>query len=214
MRHRCSQGVDHGVAFAIKLDGDAFGDALFLHGDAVKGAGDRHGALVVRDDDELGVGQEVLNDGGKARGIRFIQGGIDFVQNAEGGGFGFEDRHDQGHGGHGFFAAGEQGHGLRLLAGGAGHDFDTGFKNVVGVFQDEVGLPPAEEAAEHFVEFEPDGREAVGEPLAGILVDLADELLKLPLGIDNVGELALQGRLAFLKLRLLQYRVEVHIPQP
>ena len=47
---------------------------------------------------------------GEARGVGFVERGIDFVQDAEGGGLGFEDGHDQGDGGHGFFAAGEQRH--------------------------------------------------------------------------------------------------------
>src|SRR5687767_5395233 len=42
----------------IEADGDALGDALFLHGDAVEDVGDLHGALRVGDDDELGLVEE------------------------------------------------------------------------------------------------------------------------------------------------------------
>src|SRR5688500_13584449 len=57
----------------VELDGDALGDALFLHGDAVEDVGDLHGALVVGDDDELRGVEEFLDDEAEALVVGLVQ---------------------------------------------------------------------------------------------------------------------------------------------
>ena len=100
-----------------------------------------------------------------------------------------------------------------LPGGGQIHDFDAGLEDVVGVFHDEVGFSAAEEFAEHFLEFDADRGEGFGEADAGVIVDLGDELFELALGVDDVGEGAGDGGLAFFELGLFEDGVEVDVAE-
>ena len=51
----------------VELDADAFGDAAFLHGDAVERVAALHGALVVGDDDEVAEIEALIVQRNQAR---------------------------------------------------------------------------------------------------------------------------------------------------
>lgn len=106
-----------GVGF-VEVDADDFGDAGFLHGDAEDDVGFAHGAFVVGDNDELGVFAHFVDEAGEAAYVGFVEGGVDFVEDAEGAGLELEDADEEGEGGEGLFAAGKQEDVLELFAGG------------------------------------------------------------------------------------------------
>src|SRR5205814_463521 len=54
--------IGYGFVGFVKLHADDSADALFLHGDTVQDVSHADGALVVGDDDELGVGKEALQN--------------------------------------------------------------------------------------------------------------------------------------------------------
>ncbi len=74
------------VAFAAAAEGyaDDLADAGFLHGDAVHDVGLFHGALLVGDDDELGVVAHLGDEAGEAAYVGFVERGVDLVEDAEG----------------------------------------------------------------------------------------------------------------------------------
>ena len=108
-----------------------FGDSRLLHGHAVERLRGFHGALGVRDDDELRlratspcirrVRRSMLASSSGASTSSSTQKGLGLI---------VEDRHQQRHGGQRLLAAGEQQHVLQLLAGGRGDDVDAGFGQV------------------------------------------------------------------------------------
>src|SRR3954470_17760935 len=79
----------------VKLHRDALADALLLHGDAVEDVGDLHRALVVRDDDELALVEELLDDQIEALVVRLIKRRVHLVEDAERAGLALEDAHQQ-----------------------------------------------------------------------------------------------------------------------
>src|SRR6185369_2171097 len=150
------------------------------------------GALVVGDDDELGLRQEPLQDADEAVDVRFVQRRVQFVQHAEGAGFDLVNGEQQSDCRHGLFAAGKQGDALQLFARRTGHDVDATFEHVTFVHQNEVGFAPAENLHEHQTEVVADAVEGLGEHLLGLRVNAADDLHQLDLRLGQV--LALRGQ--------------------
>jgi len=71
----------------VEVDGYSLADALRLHSHAIKHIRNAHRALGVRDDDKLGFLLEFPDDGVEAFVIGLIEGGVNFVEEAERGGF-------------------------------------------------------------------------------------------------------------------------------
>src|SRR5690606_10272172 len=91
----------------VETNTDQARDALLLHGDAVESIGSLHGELVVRHEDELGVGGELSDEPHEALHVGIIEWGIDLIQNAEWARFYKVDSEEQGNGSEGLLAAGE-----------------------------------------------------------------------------------------------------------
>lgn len=75
----------------VEVDGYSLGDTLRLHRNAIKHIRNAHRALGVRDDDELGFLLELPDDSVEAFVVGLIKGSVNFVQEAERGGFCLED---------------------------------------------------------------------------------------------------------------------------
>src|SRR6267378_7950559 len=65
-------------------DADKLRDAGLLHRHAIKHAAHFHGLAVVSDDDELRLAAHVADQSREAPDVGFIEGRVDFVQDAEG----------------------------------------------------------------------------------------------------------------------------------
>ena len=72
------------------------------------------------DDHELRRDAHFLDEVGEAADVGFVEGGVDFVEDAERAGRELEDGCEQGNGGERFFSAGEEQNVLQLLAGRPG----------------------------------------------------------------------------------------------
>ena len=81
-------------------------DAALFHRDAVEHVGQFHRALVVRDDDELDVIGEHLNEPDEAQDVAFVERRVHFIEHAERAGLGLEDCEEQRYGRERSFAAG------------------------------------------------------------------------------------------------------------
>ena len=71
----------------VEVDGYSLADALRLHSHAVKHIRNTHRSLGVRDYDELGFLLEFPDNGVKTLVVGLIEGGVNFVQEAERGRF-------------------------------------------------------------------------------------------------------------------------------
>ena len=89
----------------LESNRDQFRDAGFLHGDAVQALGGLHGALGVRDHDELSLIGHLLQQPREAFDVRLIERRVDFVQNAEGARRVVKNGHQKRHCGERFFSA-------------------------------------------------------------------------------------------------------------
>src|SRR5580765_3528599 len=94
--------------FAFPADADDFGDAWFLHGDAVENAAGFHRFAIVSDDDELRLRAHFADQASEAPDIGLIERSIDFVQDTERTRLIAKDGDEQRERGHGLFAAGEK----------------------------------------------------------------------------------------------------------
>ena len=119
-------GVGGGGGEVVEADGEDFAEAVGGHGDAVDGVGLFDGAAVVGDDDELHVGGAFFEGLDEAFDVGFVEGGVDFVEDAEGDGADFEQGEEEGDGGEGALAAGELAEVGDALAGRLGDDVDAG----------------------------------------------------------------------------------------
>ena len=68
----------------VDLLGDDLRRAAGLHGDAVEAVGGLHGALLVADDDELGLVAELGHQAEEAVEVDVVEGGLDLVHHVEG----------------------------------------------------------------------------------------------------------------------------------
>ena len=92
----------------VQVDGQQTTDSLFLHGDAVEDVGLLHGAPAVGNDDELGLGAHAPEIPGEPGDVDVVQGGLDLVHDAEGGGPHLQNGEVEGDGHEGLLAAGEE----------------------------------------------------------------------------------------------------------
>src|SRR4051812_13522391 len=91
-----------------ELHRDDLRDARLLHGDAVERVGDLHGALVVRDDDELGGAAHLPDHLVVPADVRLVERRVDLVEQAERRRLDQEDGEDQRDRGERLLPAGEQ----------------------------------------------------------------------------------------------------------
>ena len=143
------------------------------------------------DDDKLTVDEEFLKQGVESFVIGFVEGGVDFVEDAQGAGFGAEDSKEQCDCGEGFFSAGEQADGLELFAGRASDNFDSAFERVFGVGEQDVGASATEEFAEEATETFANGVETGYEEFFRFYVDAVDEILELIFALGDIVVLSL-----------------------
>src|SRR6478736_6176420 len=115
-------------------------DAIAAHGYTVQGVGDFHRALLVSDDDELGVIAQLAEDLDEAAEVDVIERGLDLIHDVERAGAGLEDRDEHRDGGEGTLASGKQRQPLDLLAGWTRLDLDAGGEHVGGVGEHEPAL--------------------------------------------------------------------------
>src|SRR6266581_7108510 len=102
---RDALNTERGPALLFESDRYKFRHAHFFHRHPIKRARGFHRALVVRDDDELGVcghGDDFISE---AADVCFIKWSIDFVEQAERRGAIMEYSEDERECSHGFFAA-------------------------------------------------------------------------------------------------------------
>src|ERR1700733_13780070 len=109
-------GSASGLLLRSEADRHEFRDSVFLHGDAVEDRGDAHGFLAVGDENELSLNAHFFDQVGEAADVGFVERGVDFFGNEEGGGGAMEDAGQQGERGESFFSAGEKEHALQPLA--------------------------------------------------------------------------------------------------
>src|SRR4051812_25607236 len=124
---------------------DDLGDAVTAHRDAIERVGDLHGALLVRDDDQLRRRLEVGEQVDQPRQVAVVERRLDLVKHVERRRPGPEDRDEEGNGCERPLAAGEQGEPLHLLAGRPRLHLDTRFEPVVRVGEDESARAAREE---------------------------------------------------------------------
>ena len=152
------------AALVVEAHRDGLRDAALLHRHAIDRAGRRDGALVVRDDDELGLADELPEEVREAADVRLVQRRVQLVEQAERRGLDHVEREQQRHGREGLLAAGEQRDALELRAGGLRDDLDAALQDVLG--DDELERRPA--AAEEGLE---GVREVLLDLLEGLLLD-------------------------------------------
>src|SRR6266498_2591174 len=97
--------AEKGPALLFESDRYKFRYAHFFHRHAIKRARGFHRALVVCDDDELGVCGHSDDFISEAADVCFIERSIDFVEQAERRGAIMEYSENEREGGHGFFTA-------------------------------------------------------------------------------------------------------------
>ena len=146
----------------------------------------------MRDDDHLRLLPELTQQVREALHVCAVEGGIDFVENAEGAGLDVEKREQQGGGRQGTLAAGEQRQRLPLLAGDLDQNVDACFQNVVGGSQLQLRFAAAEEAREDGFERSTDRVERLQKDPARAFVDLRDRGQQLGTGLFQIGSLSQQ----------------------
>ena len=71
------------LLFTVQPQGDESGDSRLLHGYSQEVSCAGYGFLVVGDDDELARSAELHQDVHEALNVRFIEGRVDFIEDAE-----------------------------------------------------------------------------------------------------------------------------------
>ena len=138
------------------------------------------------DDYELGFLGEFFQYLGEAADVALVQGGVHLVQDAEGAWLGLEYGEEERHGGHGFLSPGEEADRAEFLSRGLGYYLYPGLQDIRAFFQEDIGLPAAEEFAEHGVEVIPYLVEALLKEFLAGLADLFDDFRQGILGLQEV----------------------------
>jgi len=183
----------------LESDRDLPRNSALLHGNAIDHIGDGHRFLAVGNDDELGVVQELVEDGDKASDIGFVERGIDLIEDTERTGSILKEGHDQRDRGQRFLATAQKAVAESRLAGRGGNDFNAAFW-VFGIFENDVGGSSTKTLSIELLEVFPDGFQGFAKETSGILVDLVHRLQQSLFGIDEVLLLVRQTIIAFLKL--------------
>ena len=151
-------------------------------------------------DEELGAIGEAGELGDEAAHVRLVEGGVDLVEDAEGGGIHGEQGEEEGDGRERALAAGEQAEGAEALAGWLGLDLDAGVDDVVGVEQLEPRGATTEEGGEVVAESGIDLGEGGAEAGAYLAVELGDGGLELSFRVGQVLDLLGEEGVALLAL--------------
>ena len=145
------------------------------------------------DDQVAGLGFEHhrVEQVAEAFDVGIVQRRIDFVEHADWGGVGQEQREDQRDRGERLFAAREQGQRLQALAGGLGKDLKARFQWIVAVDQREVRRAAFEQLGEQPLEVRVDRFERGAQPLPPFAVEVADRAAQ---AADRLGQFGLFGQ--------------------
>ena len=172
-----------------------------LHGHAIDRIGRLHGPGIVGDDQELGVGLELVEQPGEPADVGVIQRGVHLVHQAERAGLGEIDAEEERHRHQRALAGREQVDALGALAPGRRVDVDLALERVVRIGQSELALAAAEQGLEHRREVGLHRGEGLEEHGPGGPVDLPDGLDQrlarahqvVPLGREKLEPLELFG---------------------
>src|ERR1019366_569501 len=166
---------------------------LFLR-DAVEGLRGLHRPLVVCDEDELRLLGKFHQERREAVDVRFVERGVDLVEDAERRGLVLEDRDEKRDGRERLLAAREEADRLVPLAGRLRHDLESRVERIVLVEKVHRGRAAVEETLEDLAEVEIDGGEGFLKALRRGQVDRLDRLEDLGERRLEVGLLAGQLR--------------------
>ena len=126
--------------------------------------------------------------------IPVVQGGVDFVQQAEGGGPHLQNGKVQCRCHKGLLAAGEQRDGLHLLSGGLHPNLNAAGQRVLRILQNQLTLAAAEHFLEGLTEIMVDFPEFLHKNRGHFRGDVPDDGFQLPLGVQHV--IPLGGKIA------------------
>ena len=138
------------------------------------------------DDNELGLVRHLAHVVGEAHHVGVVQGGLDLVHDAKGGGAHLEDGEVEGDGHEGLLAAGEQGEHLEGLARRLHPDLDAAAQDVVGILQLQGGPAAAEQLHKGLLEGVVEDGKLGGEDVLHLSGDVGDDALQLLLGGEHV----------------------------
>ena len=162
------------------------GDALLLHGDAVKDVRGFHGTSSVGNDDELRLLAEISQITGKPLHISVVQSCINLFQKAEGRRAHLQDRKVKRNGHEGLFTAGQQSDGFDLLAGGLNFYLNAAGQRRLRVLQDQLALAAAEHFHKGLLEMRINFGEFPDKYLRHLLSDALDNALQLLFGVEHI----------------------------
>ena len=146
-------------------------------------------------DNELGLCAHATQVAGESGHIDVIQGGLDLVHHAKGGGAHLQNGKVEGNGHEGLLTAGEEGENLEGLARRLDLDLNTAAQDVLRVLQLQGGHAAAEELGKSLPKGGVDHTKLLGKNRPHLPGDLGDDLLQLLLGpldvIPLVGEIGI-----------------------
>src|SRR5436190_5020209 len=187
--------------------------ARLAHGHAAELRRRFHGALVVRDHDELHLARHLLHHLAEAPDVGLVERRVHLVEQAERRRVQPEDRRYERHGRQRLLAAREQRDVRDALARRARHDRDAGVEQVVAD-KLEVGVAAAEQAREELADARVDAIERLLEARARLAVDLLDRALERIQRLGQVLVLRVEVVLALGLLAEFLDRGQVHGLEP
>ena len=146
--------------------------------------------------------------------IGVVERRVDFVEDADRGRVGEEQREDQRDRGQRLLAARKQGQRLQSLARRLGIDLKPGFERIVAVDQRKVGLSAFEQLGEQPLEVGVDRLERGAQPLAALAVEVADRTAQAVHCLDQLGLFGQRGAMPRLGLSQLVGRDQVDRAEP
>ena len=164
-------------------------------------------------DQELRAVGETGELGDEASHVGLVEGGVDLVEDAEGGGVHGKEGEEEGDGRERAFTAGEEAERAETLAGRLGLDLDAGIDDVVGIEELEASGAPAEEGGEVVAEGGIDLVEGGSEARANLAVELGDGALELRLRVGQVLDLLGEEGVPLLALAKVVGRLLVDGPE-
>src|SRR5437868_1443709 len=205
-----SGGVARGRARLLPIHRNKFRNAGLLHSYAVKDRGPLHGAPIVRDHDELSVSAHVRDHLNEAAHVGLVQRRVHLVQDAERAGLIAEHGDQKGQSRERLLAAGEQENVLQTLAGRLRGDINSRLSGTVRLRKPHLPGTAAEERLKSIREMRVDDGKSFFKFLARNLVQLADGLLRIRDGLQQIGAFALQEGEALFALVVLLDRHHVY----
>ena len=163
------------------------------------------------DHDELrlvGVALDVL---GQTLHVDLVQGGLDLVEDAEGGGVDLQNGEEQSNADEGLLTTRELHEVLDDLSGRGGLDLDTGFQHVLGIRQGDLGRAASEQLGEGHGKVLVDLVEGIHEGGLHLALQAADDLHQLALGLLQIRELGAHGVVAVFGLVVFLHGIGVEV---